>query len=209
MNDFDKLFPITTYRRIKDKLGLFFQRVDKAFNSHYYDELCGYVVKEEAERAEKAMEFPPKDECKGVSEDSTQEANAKPVTKQVEVMAAATKETAPDADSVPSTVAVSSAPIRSAGGDSAQKSHPLTPEVWAALANGTSPYCRKDASGKPMAYIGIPGMSDAEKAWVRGVFDDGSFDWLPEAGELLESHESRFLTPAKVKIDPLDGRAFD
>jgi hypothetical protein len=84
----------------------------------------------------------------------------------------------------------------------------MTPEIWEGLAKGTSPYCRKGAGGKPMAYLGVPAMSDADKAWVRGVFDDGSFDWLPEAGELLEGAESKFLTPAKVFVDPLDGKRF-
>jgi hypothetical protein len=92
---------------------------------------------------------------------------------------------------------------------SAQKSHPMTPEIWEGLANGTSPYCRKGADGKPMPYIGIPRMSDEDKAWVRGVFDNGNFDWLPEAGALLEGGESHFLTPENCLVDPLDGRKFE
>jgi hypothetical protein len=84
----------------------------------------------------------------------------------------------------------------------------MTLEIWEGLANGTSPYCHKDANGKPMAYLGISGMSDADKALVQGVFDDGSFDWLPEAGDLFEGAESRFLTAEKCLIDPLDGKRF-
>jgi hypothetical protein len=209
MNDIDKLFPTTPYKRIKDKLGLFFQRVDKAFNTHYYDELCGLVEKEEADRAEKAMKFP-SDEEDAPPEESAQEANAKSAARLADAALATTpKEPAPASTPVSAPATASTPPVRSAiNASSAQKSHPMTPEVWEALANGTSPYCRKDASGKPMAYLGIPGMSDADKAWVRGVFDDGSFDWRPEAGELFEGAESRFLTPDKCLIDPLDGKRF-
>jgi hypothetical protein len=200
MNDFDKLFPITSYKRIKDKLGLFFQRVDKAFNTRYYDELCELVETEEAERAENAMKSPP-DEGDTPFGESAREAYAESAKRPAESAAAAPKETAPAPASAP--------PVRSAiDSASAQKSHPMTAEIWEGLANGTSPYCRKDASGKPMAYLGVPVMSNTDKAWVRGVFDDGSFDWLPEAGELFEGAESRFLTPEKVFVDPLDGKRF-
>jgi hypothetical protein len=214
MNDIDKLFPITSYKRIKDKLGLFFQRVDKAFGTHYFDELCGYVEKEEAERAEKEMEFPPKDEENVPPEESAHEANTESAARLAEAAAAtASKESVPDLASPPAsppaTASSSSPPVRSAA-DSAsdQKSHPMTSEIWEGLANGTSPYCRKDVNGNPMAYKGVPKMSDADKAWVRGVFDDGSFDWFPEAGELFEGAESKFLTAEKCLIDPLTGTKF-
>jgi hypothetical protein len=210
MNDIDKLFPITSYKRIKDKLGLFFQKVDKAFNTRYYDELCGLVEKEEAERAENAMRFPP-DEKDAFPEESSQDADAESAARLAESAAANPKESTPASAStlVSDQSAASAHPVRSSiDSASAQKSHPMTSEIWDGLANGASPYCRKDANGKPMAYLGVPGMSDAERAWVRGVFDDGSFDWLPEAGELFEGAESRFLTPEKCLIDPLSGKRF-
>jgi hypothetical protein len=188
---------------------LFFQRVDKAFNTRYYDELCGLVEKEETERSMKEMNIPP-DEEDSPFEESVQEANAESATRLAETAAVTPpKETSP-ASTFVSAPLVASAPLVRSAIDSAaaQKSHSMTLEIWEGLAKGTSPYCRKDASGKPMAYLGIPGMSDADKAWVRGVFDDGSFDWLPEAGELLEGADSRFLTPEKCLIDPLSGKKF-
>ncbi|GHU50973.1 hypothetical protein FACS1894200_10780 [Spirochaetia bacterium] len=212
MNDIDKLFSVTTYKRIKEKLGLFFQRVDKAFNCHYYDELCGYVEKEEGERADKEIINPPStdDDIPQGSEEPIEN----PVAKAVEVTTAAPAKTlasSPVSALIPAPAQpapVPLAPVASPTRSSAQKSHPMTPEIWDALANGTSPYCLKDSAGKPMAYIGIPKMSDADRAWVRGVFDDGSFDWLPEAGELFEGTESRFLSPENLKIDPLNGKHF-
>jgi hypothetical protein len=217
MNDIDKLFSVTPYKRIKDKLGLFFQRVDKAFNTHYYDELCGYVEKEEAERAESAMKFPPSEDDVP-SEESVQDVNAESAARPAEAAEVMTpKETAPV--QAPSPVSASATvssppPVRyETDSNSAQKSHPMTPEIWEGLAKGTSPYCRKekDANGedKPMAYLGIPGMSNEERALVRGVFDDGSFDWSPEGGEIFEGAKSRFLTAQKCSIDPLDGKKFD
>jgi hypothetical protein len=85
----------------------------------------------------------------------------------------------------------------------------MTDEIWDGLAKGTSPYCRKDANNKPVAYLGVPAMSNADKALVRGVFDDGSFDWFPEGGEIFECAESGFNSPEKVLIDPLSGKRFD
>jgi hypothetical protein len=211
MNDIDKLFSITSYKRIKDKLGLFFQRVDKAFGTHYFDELCGLVEKEEAERAERVMKFPPDEEDAPSEAFPVQEANAKSAARLAEMAATTTSEGATSVPALASTSLTASAPLirPETDPDSAQKSHPMTPEIWEGLAKGTSPYCCKDANGKPMPYLGIPKMSDADKSWVRGVFDDGSFDWLPEAGDLLESGKSHFLTAEKCTIDPIDGRRFE
>jgi hypothetical protein len=202
MNDIDRLFPVTFYKRIKDKLGLFFQRVDKAFNTRYYDELCGLVEKEEEERAEKAMEFPPKDDD-GVSPEASAKDTGAPSLTGETASEKTAFEVAASPDPAPSH------PVRTAiDAASGPRPHPLTPDVWDALANGTSPYCRKDSEGNPMKYLGIPAMSDEDRAWARGVFDDGSFDWKPEAGELFAGVKSRFLTPDKVKVDPLDGTLF-
>jgi hypothetical protein len=191
MNDIDNLFPITSYKRIKDKLGLFFQRVDKAFNAHYYDELCSLVEKEEAARAEQAGKLPLEDDEAVPSDALAPRPAAAP---------------APTASAIaPASVPPMKTVVDTSAGP---KSHPMTPDVWEALANGTSPYCRKDSTGKPMAYLGIPGMTDAERALVQGVFDDGSFDWVPGSGELFEGSASKFCSPEAVHIDPLDGKLF-
>jgi hypothetical protein len=209
MNDIDRLFPVTSYKRIKDKLGLFLQRVDKALNTCYYDELCGCVEKEDAERAEKETHFPPKDDDDAPSVDLARHENANPA-----VSVEARKELSP-ADAPPSAAPPASAPVPASPAGTAfadspgPKSHPVTAEILDALAKGTSPYCRRDSSGNPMAYVGIPLMSEADKAYIRGVFDDGSFDWFPEAGALCEGVRSGFLTPDGVKVDPLDGQRFE
>ena len=38
--------------------------------------------------------------------------------------------------------------------------------------------------------------------------EDGSFEWFPEAGELLEGCTSHFLSGIKCSVDPLDGTIF-
>jgi len=54
MYDFDKLFKVTSYTKIKKKLGVFLQRVDAAFGTKYTAELDELVTAEEAERAANA-----------------------------------------------------------------------------------------------------------------------------------------------------------
>jgi hypothetical protein len=153
------------------------------------------------------MKFPPDDEDDAPPEDSAQEANTESAARLAEAAAAAT---APTSSPASASASSSALPVRSSVDSSTvQKSHPMTPEIWEGLANGTSPYCCKDANGNPMAYKGIPKMSDTDKAWVQGVFDDGSFDWLPEAGELFEGSETRFVTAEKCLVDPLNGKKFE
>ena len=199
MNDIDKLFPITSYKRIKEKLGLFFQRVDKAFGSNYYEELLTLVDKEEMDRAkaQKDSLLAAADEemsSNSISDEVEPEVQEKPVS---------IPETKPHPEAETGIT-----PVQTSKETAAITSHPMTDEIWVALANGTSPYCKKDAAGRPIAYVGIPLMSAEEKTLVRGVFDDGSFDWIPEAGELFEGSKSRFLTAEKCLIDPLNGERF-
>ncbi len=47
--DLDKLFPITTYKKIYDNLGVFIQEVDKKFKTHFFEELTSLYEKEKAQ----------------------------------------------------------------------------------------------------------------------------------------------------------------
>ncbi len=54
--DWDKLFPVTAYSKIKKKLGAFIQAVDAAFKTSYYEELLVLVEAEkERKKQEKAV----------------------------------------------------------------------------------------------------------------------------------------------------------
>jgi hypothetical protein len=194
LNDFDKLFPVTRYGRIKSKLGIFFQKVDMVFHTKYYDELVALVDKEEAETAEKQMQFPPPDD------DAPPEDTSEALPSQPTSPSAGNSGSTPAAVPSPaSSPAMASPPVRSPVAP-ARASTPMTDEIWAGLANGTY-------NGK--IYKGVPKMNPFERTLVAGIYEDGSFEWVPEAGELFEGTSSHFLTAAKCMVDPLDGATFD
>jgi len=181
-NDLDQLFQVTRYSKIKSKLGLFFQKVDKVLNTKYYEELLALVEKEEAEIAERQMKFPPDGADDEVPPEGTENKETSPVS---------------TATSKPE-VSVST-PTRSPQSN-AKGSTPMTDIIWKGLADGSY-------NGKK--YLGVSNMTAEEKALVLGVYVDGSFEWSPDAGELFEGSSSKFLTPEKCKVDPLDGTRFD
>jgi hypothetical protein len=200
MNNFDVLFPVTRYGRIKSKLGLFFQKVDQVFKTRYYEELLALVEKEEAELAAKQMKFPPDDDESAVDESENLNSMADTAsvndTSQSEVLPGLSS----SASSEPTATAKpSSPPTRSAAAPPPKVATPMTDAIWAGLANGTY-------NGKK--YLGIAKMKPEEKAMVLGIYEDGSFQWSKEAGELFEGTSSHFLTAEKCMVDPLDGTQF-
>jgi hypothetical protein len=198
LNDFDKLFPVTRYGRIKAKLGIFFQKVDKIFNTKYYDELVSLVDKEEAEIAEKQMQFPPPDDDDAPSDTPDESTPAQaPASVASSPSASAPAASAP-AQATASSAPPASPPVRSSA-TPVKVSTVMTDEIWAGLANGTY-------NGK--VYAGVPKMTPEYRALVKGIYEDGSFEWFPEGGEIFEGSSSRFLTAEKCKVDPLDGTQF-
>ena len=172
-HDFDKLFSVTRYSRIKSNLGLFFQKVDKVFGTKYYDELVALVDKEEAEVATSIHDD------RATNGDVPMEPTDDPVAEPPPVAPA------PETRSTPAPAvrgAVEASDID-----------------WEGLAEGKY-YSKK--------YLGVPLMTPGEKALVKGVNPDGTFIWDPSAGDILEGAKSKFLSPACVHIDPLDGTVF-
>jgi hypothetical protein len=201
MNNFDTLFTVTRYGRIKSKLGLFFQKVDQVFKTRYYDELLALVEKEDAEIAEKQMKFPPDDDESATTDEAesmdAMEASASlndtPSGEVLPGISSSAQSPSPSPSQAPA-----KPPTRSAAPPPVVVT-PMTDEIWAGLANGTY-------NGKQ--YLGVSKMSPAEKAMVLGVKEDGSFQWSPDAGELMEGSTSHFISGANVHIDPLDGTVF-
>jgi hypothetical protein len=194
LNDFDNLFPVTSYGRIKSKLGIFFQKVDVVFKTKYYDELVALVNKEEFEIAEKQEQFFQPDEDVP-PEETGGELSSQPVN-----LSAATNVSSAAAPQSPvNSPETSSPPVRFSAVPGKILT-PMTDEIWEGLANGTY-------NGK--SYLGVPKMKPSEKALVAGIYEDGSFEWAPEAGELFEGVSSHFLTPGSVHVDPLNGIVFE
>jgi hypothetical protein len=183
LNDFDKLFPVTPYGRIKSKLGLFFQKADRVFKTRYYDELVELAAKEEAEITERQMRFPPSDD------ETPPESASKPLTAQTA-----------SSPQVPAGSPVSDASSVSSSSRGEKTFTAMTDAIWAGLADG---------SYNGIRYLGVPKMTPQEKSFVEGIYEDGSFAWSPLAGELYEGQTSHFLSGAKCMVDPLDGTTFN
>ena len=81
MYDLDELFKITSYGKIKTRLGKFIQKVDKAFKTTFYEDLCESVEQEEIENKEKADKEEkenPKPKEEKVEKDVEEETTATP-----------------------------------------------------------------------------------------------------------------------------------
>jgi len=193
LNDFDALFPITPYSRIKSKLGLFFQKVDQIFKTKYYEELVALVEKENQERAESQTSLPPNDEVPLNAGTSPDHENA-PVNAP---QASTVPSLAPTPTPVPTTPVPNA--VRSAPTSSAINYVVISDAIWKGLEDGSY-------NGKK--YLGVPKMTPEEKSLVLGVKEDGSFAWSLLAGELLMGASSNFLSPKTVHVDPLDGTVF-
>lgn len=188
LNNFDSLFPITRYSKIKSKLGLFIQKVDKVFNTRYYDELVSLAEKEDKDslKTDSAVKA-------GGFEGSKEVTNSRTLQTPVESY------TAP----IPSSV--SAEPVKtevrtSIRGVANSSTSAIPVEVWQGLEDGTY-------NGKK--YLGVPKMTPEEKALVTRINEDGSFEWSPSAGPVLEGSSSHFMSPASVHVDPLDGAVFE
>jgi hypothetical protein len=193
MNDFDALFRVTPYYRIKSKIGLFIQQEDKIFGTHYYDELVSLVDKEEAEIVEKQTQFPPADdEVPPEKVAKTMPSPGRPAELN------SSPQSLPAPSATPASLPEKSYLVRSAG-TPAKSFAPMTGAIWAGLADGSY-------NGK--TYLGVPGMTAEEKAWVKGLYEDGSFEWAPEAGVLCEGELSHFVSGENCHIDPLSGVVF-
>lgn len=188
-NDFDALFPVTKYKRIKAKVGIFFQRVDAAFNTHYFDELCDLVDKEEQDDAQKESEQQPA--TRGATPTAPAAQNNNP----------AVEEPLPPP---PPLEQHSAPPVR--GGVSAPVAKdgviPMTDAIWKEIENGTRKW-------RGEAFKGVSSMTAEERAMVIGIKENNQFEWKHEAGELFEGAQSGFLAPAMCHIDPASAQVFD
>lgn len=207
MYNLDELFPVTSYRRIKEKLGEFIKKVDVDFKKNFSQELDELVAEEQRRWKEEGKnEWGFKVEKKQVTNSASDiESYRKeehlveddelvpsaPATAQTQAPKAEDKapwESAEEED-VPVRTRTAVAPAPSAEID------------WDALADGTY-------NGK--VYKGVPYMTQEEKDYVLGVNEDGSFLYKKVQGvHILRNESSDFRAPEFFHVDPLSGDMFE
>ena len=204
--DLDKLFQITSYKRIKSNLGIFIQQVDKVFGKHFYDELSELVELEERDKAEKAAKEKP---AERPTLAKSAPSAAQPAEKVPTQPAASVNYPGEDIDEVPTEEPTlvpeepvkarpSFAPVKAAGVTNPNSR--MTAEKWKGLEDGT-------LTGN--VYKGVSLMTAEEKALVIDVdMNTGMFIWDERAGELYEGASSKFPSPGCVHVDPWDGSIF-
>lgn len=184
--DFDKIFPITSYSKIKSRLGKFIKKVDLDFDTKFYQELEDLVSIEEKERKEKEPEE--KKTTRGHSvededdEDTSDEEEVdldldpeeeKPAVRERKASRKPAEETSSDVD-------------------------------WDGLIDG---------SFNGTKYLGVSEMTEEEKSMVVSVNEDGSFEYVKtfDGGKvsLLKNPSSDFISPEQFHIDPLSGELFE
>lgn len=178
--DLDEMFSVTSYTKIKAKLGAFIKKVDFDFGMNFSKELDALVAEEQARwKAEGRNQFGYKN-----TKSNSHPASAT-IAKPVE------QETPFEDSDVPEykeeyqdrRVSAAPAPVRAAVID------------WDALANG---------SYNGTEYLGVPEMTDEEKACVLGIKDDGSFIYKPGL-QILKNTKNQFCSPSTFHVDPLSG----
>ena len=164
MYDFDKLFKVTSYGKIKKKLGVFIQRVDAAFETKYTAELEELVAAEEAAKpkSEEKAEEPKKEvENKPAAPSTPSDETPKPATRKTR---AAKEETV------------------------------ITGINWEEMSEN---------------FEGILKLSEAEKAMVSSINDDGTWSYeIDDSDELFECSNCGFESPGAFSSCPNCGHSF-
>lgn len=179
LNDLDDMFKITPYLKLKNHLGLFFQAVDKAFNKHFYEELCDLAADEEAILAAR--------KAKRVEEKKVRLAQAEG-DQLLDFVPPQFKEE-------PDEMKVEKKPLEVFAPKGVT---PFTPVMIAGLSNGTF-------NGR--VYKGVAQMTMEELGWIAGVAEDGRFVWK-DGVETYEDGLG-FEVPNKIHVHPLTGAALN
>lgn len=194
--DLDQLYGVTSYTKIKAKLGEFIKKVDIDFKKNFSDELDALIAKEKEQwKAEGKNEWGYKAEPKK-SEVMSSDDWKKPKEEEHLVDDNDLVPPAPKAESTTPSWEESSKPKEPFVKRSARKAD----IDWVGLADGTY---------NGTKYLGVPKMTDEEKDLVLGVRDDGSFIYKDTYNGskvgLCEDESSGFISPAMYHVDPLSG----
>ena len=184
--DFTRLFKVTRYQKILQRLSTTIQRVDDTFNKNFLEELKDLAAKEKAEEeAERAEE---------------EKENSKKTSTYVPD---------PELDESPEEETEAAPPEEPKVRKRSRKpvSEETTEIQWDKLADG---------SFNGTKYLGVPKMTDVERTMVLSVNEDGSFEYVKEFDgtnvELYEfppDEENAFFAPGNFHVDPLTGEIFE
>lgn len=180
----DEMFAVTSYTKIKAKLGNFIKKVDTDFNMNFTAELEALVEKEQAQwKAEGKNQF-------GYKSSS----NVEKKTMTPEPSNVVEEEEDIEGD-IPNFEENNYEDKRISEQPVAVRRSVID---WDALANG---------SYNGTKYLGVPEMTDAEKEMVVAVNEDGSFVYK-EGLKILKNTKNDFYSPMPFHVDPLSGEIF-
>lgn len=182
--DLDEMFRITSYTKIKAKLGNFIRKVDIDFNTHFADELEKLVSEEQSRwKAEGRNNNGYLNTQKSTSQTSPAKQEEFVENDYYEdPIPAYQEEEYSDTKAVIEPVRVRQVSID-----------------WDSLADG---------SFNGTKYLGVPGMTDEEKACVVSVNKETGAFVYKEGLEILMNTKNHFESPTIFHIDPLSGEIF-
>lgn len=209
--DLDELYGVTTYVRIDSKLGNFIKKVDIDYGTTFYDELQS-LKEEEAKRfeAEGKNRWGYRDDGSSSSEEKTtygtsgtsQDTTGSVVTAPVR-----------DSESESSSHQEQQTPateVRTRPSNPVPKASEQTAVDWDGLAEGRYQY-----GGKACRYLGIPLLTDEEKATIIGIDKNGQLLYKKEddtgnhrSMTLFKDPDTGFVTPEFFHVDPLTGTLY-
>lgn len=184
----DEMFGVTSYTKIKAKLGNFIKKVDTDFSVNFTKELEALVEKEQAQwKAEGRNQFGYKNSEKPTKHES----NNEEVYDEY-----ASDQNAFESAEIP---AYNKPKIQDEYTDNRAVAEEVkvrkTSIDWEGLANG---------SYNGTKYLGINEMTQEEKDMVVSINQDGSFVYK-EGLEILKNTKNNFKSPTKFHVDPLSG----
>lgn len=188
--DLDALYSVTSYSKIKAKLGEFIRKVDVDFGKHFSEELDSLVEKEKEQwKAEGRNQYGQKEAKTSVMSTDDWKNKEKEEEHVVE-----TENLVPPVEDKKEEY-----PTRGARKEEVPAREPRKADIdWAGLADG---------SFNGTKYLGVPEMTDEEREAVVGIREDGSFVYKSGLN-LCRGTKSDFLSPEFFHVDPLDGELF-
>lgn len=203
--DFDALYPVTSFGKIKARLANTIKKIDGAFGTKFYDELEDLVEKEQAEQEKLSDEEKNRSTFLvsfGYDITPTSQNNSSAQSSTATVETRPSKE-----EEAPTRLAKEEAPVRTRTPESSKEEEGID---WEGLAEGKYEYPLAEATG--YKYLGVPEMTDEEKEMVTGIDDQGQFiyvkEWKGQPVQLYKNVNDDFKSPEQFHTDPISGEKY-